>query len=328
MTRAAATTAVSNNSWGPRDGPTASRAPRLWKRSVEHGLDNGYSGLGTFYVWAAGNGAPHDDSNLDEYSNFYGVTAVCAVNHLGVKAYYSEKGANLWVCAPSSDTGDLGPGLAATHDGPWLHGQLRRDERGCSAGVRGTAALMRSANDTLSWRDVKLILAGSARKNHADDGGWETGAARYEAASENYEFNHSYGFGVVDAAAAVELAENWTNVPEMTSQTVVSSHEPVTVVEGGATIERGANVGAEVQFVEFVEVSVVFDAPAVRYLTVDLVSPSGAVSKMLVPCACWGWRGGSMSADDGPFRLGSARHLGEDPRGEWNPAGQQQLVVG
>ena len=314
MTRAAATTAVSNNSWGPRDGRTASRAPRLWEWAVAHGLDNGYSGLGTFYVWAAGNGAPHDDSNLDEFSNFYGVTAVCAVNHRGVKADYSEKGANLWVCAPSSDTGDLGPDLAATAT---VYGYT--DSFGGTSGaapqVSGVAALMRSANDTLSWRDVKLILAGSARKNDADDGGWETGAAKYESASENYEVNHSYGFGVVDAAAAVELAENWTNVPEMTSQTVVSSDGAVTVVVGGATVEGVANVGAEVEFVEFVELSVVLDAPFVRHMTVDLVSPSGAVSKMLVPCSCRG--GGPMSADDGPFRLGSARHLGEDPQGEW-----------
>ena len=313
MTRAAATTAVSNNSWGPRDGPSASRASRLWERAVESGLDNGYSGLGTFYAFAAGNGAPEDDSNLDEYANFYGVTAVCAVNHLGVKTEYSEKGANLWVCAPSSDRG-LGPGLTATTT---VRGYT--DSFGGTSGatpqVSGTAALMRSANDTLGWRDVKLILAGSARKNDAGDAGWETGAAKYESASENYEFNHSYGFGVVDAAAAVELVEDWTNVPEMTSQTVASSHEPVTVVLGGATVERGASLGAEVQFVEFVEVSVVLDARYVRHMTVDLVSPSGAVSNILVPCACYG--GGSLSADVGRFRLGSARHLGEDPQGEW-----------
>ena len=315
MTRGAETVAVSNNSWGIPDGPTAGRASRLWERAVEFGLGNGYSGLGTFYAFAAGNGAHRgDDSNLDEMANFYGVAAVCAVNHLGVKSYYSEKGANLWVCAPSSDAG-TGPDLASTG----TNGSYTDSFGGTSGAapqVSGVAALARSANNTLSWRDVKLILAGSARKNDAGDAGWRTGAAKYEAASENYEFNHSYGFGVVDAAAALELAEDWTNVPEMTSQTVASSHEPVTVELSGATVERRATVGEEVQFVEFVEVSVVIDAPYLRrHLTVDLVSPSGAVSKMLVPCACYG--GGSLSADGGPFRLGSARHLGEDPQGEW-----------
>ena len=42
-----------------------------------------------------------DDSNLDELANYYAVTAVCAVNDGDTRSVYSEKGANLWVCAPS-----------------------------------------------------------------------------------------------------------------------------------------------------------------------------------------------------------------------------------
>ena len=45
--------------------------------------------------------------------------------------------------------------------------------------VSGVAALMRSANHHLTWRDLKLILAASARKNDADNPGWEFGGRKY-----------------------------------------------------------------------------------------------------------------------------------------------------
>ena len=64
---------------------------------------------------------------------------------------------------------------------------------------------MRSVNEDLSWRDLKLILAATARKTEPDNPGWETGAQKYMSDSEDdvYEFNEEYGFGVVDASAAV-----------------------------------------------------------------------------------------------------------------------------
>ena len=40
-----------------------------------------------------------DNANLDEFANYYGVTAVCAVNERDTRSSYSEMGANLWVCA-------------------------------------------------------------------------------------------------------------------------------------------------------------------------------------------------------------------------------------
>ena len=322
MAREAATTAVSNNSWGPADTGRPARAPRIWELAVETGLSDGQSGLGTFYAWAGGNGSSsafpdEDNSNLDEFANFYGVTAVCAVNHRGVRTYYSEKGANLWVCAPSNDPG-TGPGITTTATG----GEYVDHFGGTSAAtpqVSGVAALVRSANTALGWRDVKLILAGSARKNDPDDSGWETGAAQYESASDSYEFNHSYGFGVVDADAAVELAQGWTNVAELRSQTVEWSGTPVVVGPSAASTftDTSVQLGPEVEFVEFVEVKIVIDATRFRDLEMELESPQGAVSELLVPYnPAWPFSV-SLSKADGYFRLGSARHLGEDASGEW-----------
>ena len=73
--------------------------------------------------------------------------------------------------------------------------------------VSGVVALVRAANANLSWRDVKLILAASARQNDPTDQDWSDGVLKYGSTTERYSFNHQYGFGVVDAHAAVTLAE-------------------------------------------------------------------------------------------------------------------------
>ena len=109
MTRDAAANGVSNNSWGPVPGlgiPQPSDSS--WRTAVQTGLSIGRGGKGLSYLFAAGNGAqvgpdPGDNSNLNGYANFYGVLAVGAIGDDGVKAFYSENGANVFTCAPSID---------------------------------------------------------------------------------------------------------------------------------------------------------------------------------------------------------------------------------
>ena len=79
--------------------------------AIETGLREGDEGRGISYVFAAGNGSnpdSHDNSNLDGYVNFYGVTAVCAIDHNDVRSSYSEPGANLWGVRPVKRSGSPG----------------------------------------------------------------------------------------------------------------------------------------------------------------------------------------------------------------------------
>ena len=64
---------------------------------------------------------------------------------------------------------------------------------------------MLQANPALGWRDVRLILAQTARKNDPSHPDWVTNGA-------GHDINHSYGFGMVDAGAAVTAALGWSNV--------------------------------------------------------------------------------------------------------------------
>ena len=322
----AAVTAVSNNSWGPRDGPGVGAAPRIWEELIESGVNFGYGGRGIFYAFAGGNGALRgDNSNLDGFANYYAITSVCAVNERDTRSDYSEMGANLWVCAPSWDSREGYRGIVTTDNSD----RYEPEFSGTSAStpqVSGVAALLRQANPSLTWRDLKLILAASARKNDPRNSGWDDGAVKYrsDSASDVYHFNHEYGFGMVDAAAAVELAREWNNVPPLETTTAESGRIITRIPDAPAsgrlsTITSAVTVDSDIEFIEFVEINSSFSHVSFRDLDIELVSPSGQVSKLAESFDTL------TDADDesdfvtllGELRFGSAKHLGENPNGEW-----------
>ena len=310
-------TAVYNNSWGFIDSPRLDPEGALWEAAVEAGVRKGYGGRGAFYAFAAGNGGGvGDDSNLSELTSFYAVTAVCAVGESGVRSSYSETGANLWVCAPSSDASRGLRGIVTTENSDRYDNSFGGTSA-ASPQVAGVAALLRHANRELTWRDVKLILAGSARMNDEENTGWEAGALQYGSSTERYHFNHEYGFGVVDAGAAVDMARDWVNVPPMESTEVYSGNLGVIVpdaasLEDTETATTSLTMTTDIGFAEFVEIDLNFSHPSFRDLEIELESPSGAVSTLV----------GSFESEElvplfGEFRFGSAKHLGEDPNGQW-----------
>ena len=356
MSRNRVVTAVSNNSWGPRGGPWLGRANQLWESAVDSGIREGHDGKGVFYVFAGGNGGRGhlenpdgtpvgghysnainrgDDSNLDELANYYAVTAVCAVNDGDTRSVYSEKGANLWVCASSWDFERRGIVTTENSD------RYRDDFSGTSAAapiVSGVAALLRQANPDLTWRDLKLILAASARKNDAGNSGWAEGARKYGADSDTdrYHFNHEYGFGVVDAKAAVDLARGWTNVPTLESASATSQAAVTIPPPSGSTLQTVTTtlaLSTGIRFTEFVEINADFNHTSFRDMDIELVSPSGAVSELAVPFNTRHYYDDTCTYGtvvlgeircvffvrlDSAFRFGSARHLGEDPNGQWS----------
>ena len=345
-TRNRLVTAISNNSWEPRVGPGLTQAAAVWELALESGIATGYGGKGTFYTYEGGSGHQiGDNSNLNEFANFYGVSAVCGTSEIGTRRATSEMGANLWVCAPAGDDGDAQIGIVTTenHDRyiyGFSYGLSGTDA--ATAIVSGVAALIRQANTNLTWRDLKLILAASARKNDPTNPGWEDGARKYGSISamDLYHFNHEYGFGVVDAKAAVDMAKEWTaSLPPLHSSTAASGSFnspipdlPATGVPTTFFDELTLNTN-DIDFTEFVEINVTFDHNSFRDLDVELVSPSGARSQLTVAFD-------TVTPDDptdedvvplrGTFRFGSARHLGEDPNGVWrlNVSDHIQSVTG
>ena len=189
--------------------------------------------------------------------------------------------------------------------------------RGTSAaapGAAGAIALVLEAAPTLGWRDVRLILAESARKNDPGDAGWTTGAT-----TPAYNFNHKYGFGVIDAAAAVTLASTWTNAgTEVTSTTLTSS--PFLAIPDSDTtgVNNTINVGASgIANIEFIEIT--FSATDHTYfgdLDITLTSPAGTVSQLAEEHLCAPDCGPASNSYNG-WVFGSVRHLGEAADGNW-----------
>ena len=102
-----------------------------------------------------------------------------------------------------------------------------------------------------------------------------------------------------------------------------------------ATVESSISMGPDLQFTEFVAIDVTLEAPVFRDLRVELVSPSGAVSRLTKALGSSGecarlsvFLGGGACSLNGEFRFGSARHLGEDPAGDWKLRVSDRLTGG
>lgn len=211
---------IYSSSWGPTDGypdyndlsiPWDLRGPgTLTLQALENGVATGRSNKGSIYVWAGGNGGGDGDNvNYDGYANSRYVIAVGAVTNTGVQSGYSEPGAPLLVVAPS----DGGSKYIVSTDrsgtaGYNFAGDCVTNFGGTSSTaplVSGIVALMLQRNPNLGWRDVQNILARTAVQNDAADAGWTTNSA-------GLHINHKYGFGLVDAEAAVAMANPATYV--------------------------------------------------------------------------------------------------------------------
>jgi subtilisin family serine protease len=160
-------------------------------------------------TWAAGNGAESVDN--DGYASYAKVIAVAACNDLGRQSRYSDHGAAVWCSFPSSNgSPSRTPGIWTT-DRHGREGYNAGDDSlgdaagdytnsfggtsSAAPGVAGVAALILSANPDLRWDEVKDLLRASA--DRIDDN-----ATEYD---QNGHSNR-YGYGRVNAAAAVRLA--------------------------------------------------------------------------------------------------------------------------
>ncbi len=321
--RGLADNGVYNNSWGSPDDGTLHRADASFLSAIENGVANGRNGRGAVYVFPAGNGGCYgadaatgacigETAGLDGYLNHRGVIVACSVDHRGRKPSYAEPGANLLVCGPTSNDDDS---VAITTLAP--QSKYRSDFNGSSAAtpmVSGTAALILAANPQLTWRDVRLILAQTARRNDSTDAGWVTspfGPAH----------NAKYGFGVADAQAAVTAARTWTSVGGSASLRPCGPYFRTPNIalpdaSGGSVTPRSDSVavGADcaITRIEYVEVAFTASHAYAGDLRVRLVSPNGLISELVGERVCDGACG---SFDD--WRFGSVRHLGEPAPGTW-----------
>ena len=170
--------------------------------------------------------------------------------------------------------------------------------------VAGVAALILQANPSLTWRDVQQILMVSADKNSPYGSGWFNNGA-------GYHVSDAMGFGRVNAARAVAVAQAWTHAGPETSADY-SVHVGQSIPDNNYNgVTSQITVPQDFQ-VEWADVYV--DIPDHTYwgdLQVTLTSPDGTQSYLA--------RKHTMADTTtmANFRFGCVQDFGERSKGNW-----------
>ncbi len=299
---------TSNNSWGPPDGYYGLATPDiLGKAGLRDAATNGRGGKGQVTVFAAGNGRVdyqgafyavyNDNSNTDGFANSRFVLAVGALGATGVYSPYSEPGANILICAPGGGFGSFGPELRLTttdvsgvggyNPGPGepANTDYNNSFNGTSSAspvTTGVVSLILATNPDLGWRDVKEILAGTARRVDETNLDWKTNEG-------GFHFNHNYGAGLINAGSAVARAFNWQNLSSELKREIVKT-EPGT---GAGIPDDGTPLRISYDFtnlakypnirLEQIEVETKIIHPSRGDLEIALISPLGTRSVLALP---------------------------------------------
>lgn len=298
-----------------------------------HGVTELREGRGALYVKASGNefgdcGRPNNalvgcvSAQTDRVNSSPYVINVGGLNAAGKKAAYSNAGSNVWLTAPGGSRDDSAggyPGLMSIDQFGLDRGFMwtrsedhwSRDHdfnpRGsvlapggtslANAVVSGAIAILLEVNPELTWRDVRHILAESAR--HVDSEiervSFSNAALQQEVTTQHawqhneagHAFHNFYGFGALDIDAAVALAIDYepNSLPERVMSDWVSADNQYDVAIPDLN-SRGITVSVSLDSnnlpqdatVESVELVVRMSHTFAADVQFELISPSGTVS--------------------------------------------------
>jgi len=175
--------AVVSNSWGFADPMPV---PELLRRSLQRLIEDSRGGLGTLVVFAAGN--ENRELGDDELVAVDGVLNIGAINNFDEAAPFSNFGRSLDLTAP---TGTFTTDIAgADGDAPGDYTDLFGGTSSACPVAAGVAALVASADPSLTARDLGALLIASARR------------APF-AVRDADGHDPIYGYGIVDPVAAL-----------------------------------------------------------------------------------------------------------------------------
>ena len=290
-----------------------------------------------------------------------------AYNASGVKSSYSTAGSVLWVSAPGGEYGSASPAILTTDQSGCDKGYSRRRDLysvsrpaandfemgeaendgkynpGCNytstfngtssaaPNASGAVALILQANPNLKRREVKHILARTARpidsgiaaqtltiagKPYTAEQGWITNKA-----NPAYRFHNWYGFGAIDVDAAVTMAKTYQPGTLGEPQQKVYGGDlahPLAVPDENADGATARITIPDNLTIEHLSVGVAIDHPNTGELGIELTSPGGTKSILLnIRSAV---KTGLYHFDNGtiiPAPLASNAFYGEKAAGEW-----------
>lgn len=258
---------IKSNSWGPYDNGTLAYWTSAEASALQTAATSGRGGLGVIFTWAAGNGGTGDRVEYDPYASSRHTIAVGAITDGDVRSGYNEQGSSMF-CVAQSDGGSRG--IYTTTGSASYTSNFGGTSSACPLGA-GVVALILEANPALTWRDVQHVLVESARHNDAGNSLWATNG-------DGRSISYNYGFGAVDATAAVNLALNWTVVgAEQSSDSGAQAVNAAIPDNDAGGVVRTWNVAPSF-VVESVELILNADHNYIGDLEVTLTSPDGTES--------------------------------------------------
>ncbi len=309
--------------------------------ALKYGVTNLRQGKGALYVKAAGNeyasylsdcsGSDSDyylgNANFEEDNSYPYLIVTSAMNAAGKSSSYSTPGSSVWITAPAGEFGDDSPAIISTDLMDCNHGfsKSNSSENNFESGtnplnencnytstmngtssaapmVSGAIALLLAQRPELSWRDVKNILARSARQidsthtgtsyplsdsrfpalpGHKYQEGWITNAA-------GFKFHNWFGFGALDIEAALELAANQTTTMPAYLETLSNGNWKyvkslsLSVPDFSASGVSNSIGVTDNLIAEEVQVRLSVDHTRASDLGVELTSPSGTKSQLML----------------------------------------------
>lgn len=299
----------------------------------------------------------YGNASFEEDNSYPFTVVVGALNASGVSSSYSSPGSVIWLSAPAGEYGVNSPAILSTdltgcdygfsHDASGYNDfergkpalDLNNDcaytstMNGTSAAtpmVSGAIALILAENPDLSWRDVKDILARSARQvdrtnssvTHNDEASYPTPAGHtylkgWITNAAGFEFHNWYGFGALNISRALELARSTTETLPQLYETVAAGGWKYTraptknIPDNSASgVTDKINVTDNL-VIEAIQVRVSVDHTRASDLGVEITSPSGTTSQLMLI------NSNILDKKLDDIILLSNAFYGEDSKGEW-----------
>ncbi|RXN01554.1 Neuroendocrine convertase 2 [Acipenser ruthenus] len=273
----------------------------------------GRGGKGSIYVWASGDGGSYDDCNCDGYaSSMWTISINSAIND-GRTALYDESCSSTLASTFSNGRKRNPEAGVATTD---LYGNCTLRHSGTSAAApeaAGVFALALEANPNLTWRDMQHLAVLTSKRNQLHDE-----VHQWRRNGVGLEFNHLFGYGVLDAGGMVKMSKDWKTVPERFHCVGGSIQETHKIPSKGKlilTITMDTCEGKDnfVRYLEHVQAVITVNSTRRGDLNINMTSPMGTKSILL-----------SRRPRDDDSKVGfdkwpfmTSHTWGEDPRGTW-----------
>lgn len=301
----------------------------------------GRDGLGQIHVKSNGNSRAEANSNAREEATAEAMDStkytisVAALRQDGWVTDFSSPGANLLVSAFADNMSNASSIRTTSANSDSAYTSSFGGTSAAAPQVSGVVALMLEANDQLGWRDVQSILASSARhvgsdigslanSRSASNGGHEqatqsdgsswfwNGAANWNGGSMH--FSNDYGYGLVDAWAAVRMAQTWhlqsTSANEAEVSIDFNGNGSQTVPVGSSSGLNYMRSGPSDIQIGHVSVELNFTANRLADLELFLVSPQGTRVQLVADT-------GDSATYSGLWSFGTNAFMGETSDGTW-----------